>query len=58
VSDYPPVDCLWSYGVFLLLYFKNVQFSILLKDIICVINIIYCDTGYSVSIFYMVCVET
>jgi predicted ABC-type exoprotein transport system permease subunit len=28
------------------------------KHIFHVINIIYCEIGYSVSIFYMVCVET
>jgi hypothetical protein len=46
------VGCLWSYGVFPLLWFESVRFSVLF---IRAINILYYDIGYSVSIFCTVC---
>jgi hypothetical protein len=58
VERLPPVDCLWSYGVFPLLCLWQICLSLLKDNIIVRVYIIYCDIGYSVSIFYTVCVET
>jgi hypothetical protein len=53
-----PVDCLLSCDAVPLLFYQEICL-ILLKDNITVrVYIIYYDIGYSVSIFYTVCVKT